>query len=134
MNHYFFSENGLQYYKDRTIDDLFGEKWKDAKGFEGYYLVSNKGRVKSLITNKILSQFSGGHNTKQVNLCIDGKREKWNVSNIVCFAFIGRPDFSKKECVCHLNKIAYDNRVKNLSIETRSNSTLLSYHNGNMVD
>lgn len=32
------------------------EIWKNIEGYEGYYQVSNKGNVRSLVTNKFLSQ------------------------------------------------------------------------------
>ncbi|MBX2925878.1 MAG: hypothetical protein KF746_27025 [Chitinophagaceae bacterium] len=33
-------------YKDRSLKDRKGEKWEDIPGLDGYYLVSNYGRVK----------------------------------------------------------------------------------------
>lgn len=37
--------------------ELPQEIWKDIKKYEGYYQISNYGRVKSLRTNKILKFF-----------------------------------------------------------------------------
>ena len=36
-----------------TIENLDGEIWKDIEGYEGYYQVSNMGRVYS-VKNKML--------------------------------------------------------------------------------
>ena len=54
------------------------ENWKDIKGYEGSYQVSDLGRVKSIKFNKekILTKtnLSGGYFVK-VSLCKDGKAE-----------------------------------------------------------
>ena len=35
-------------HKNLSLEDMDGEIWKDIEGFEGYYQISNFGRVKSL--------------------------------------------------------------------------------------
>lgn len=35
-------------YNNLSLEDLPGEIWKDIKGYEGYYQVSNMGRIKSV--------------------------------------------------------------------------------------
>ncbi len=35
-------------YQNLSLQDIEGEEWRDIEGFEGYYMVSNMGRVKSL--------------------------------------------------------------------------------------
>ena len=37
------------------------EIWKDVVGYEGYYQVSNMGRVKSLFTGNIMKTYIGNH-------------------------------------------------------------------------
>ncbi|MBK8736532.1 MAG: hypothetical protein IPL98_11805 [Saprospiraceae bacterium] len=51
----------LEYYKDVENVDFDGEIWKDIYGYEGSYQVSNKGRVKSFLSNKILKQWFCGN-------------------------------------------------------------------------
>jgi hypothetical protein len=113
---------------------LDGETWKDVYGYEGLYRVSNLGRIMSILkTPRILKQWSGGGNP-MVTLCADGIKHKIFVSNIVGGTFIGFPHRDKNECYNHLNKDKWDNRVVNLSIETKQNSVLLSYHEGVLKD
>ena len=114
-------------YKNTSMIDMKNEIWKDVKGYEGLYSVSTLGRVKSHITKRILKQTSVGNNDMQVTLCCDGIKKHIYVSQIVAFTYIGFPNKKFNECICHLNKIKTDNSLANLSIETRSTSTLLSY-------
>ena len=44
------------------------EIWKDITGYEGLYMVSNKGRVKSLTTGKIRAFFDNGRGYLSVSL------------------------------------------------------------------
>jgi len=38
----------LPTYKNQSLTNISGERWKDIPGLEGYYIVSNRGRVKRL--------------------------------------------------------------------------------------
>ena len=91
------------------------EVWKDVPGFEGYYLISNQGRVFSTRTEKILREKTYlGY--KKVNLCANGKRETWSVHRLVAIAFIPNPE--NKPTVNHINENKADNRVENLEWAT----------------
>lgn len=59
------------------------EVWKDIKGYEGYYQVSNLGRVKSLRNNTILkiNDVKGGYS--QVGLSINGKQKTKRIHRLV---------------------------------------------------
>ena len=96
------------------------EIWKDIKGYEGLYQVSNLGRVKSLerydsynrkVDEKILK-------TKEnlgyiyVNLHKNGIQKGYKVHRLVAEAFIPNPN--NKPCVDHINTIKDDNRADNL--------------------
>ena len=35
-------------YQNRSLEDMKGEKWEDIPGLDGYFLISNFGRVKRL--------------------------------------------------------------------------------------
>lgn len=121
-------------YKNLSLEDLPGEVWRDVVGYEGLYQVSNLGRVKSLLSNKILKQWFGGNNQLLVTLCADGEKHKQYVSNIVGVCFLGVPDRNRNEVFVHLNMIKTDNRVCNLGIETKRNERLLAYHLGVLKD
>lgn len=100
------------------------EIWKDIKGYEGLYQVSNKGRVKSLdrvvkngikynhIKQHVMKTRINGRGYIAVMLCKNGVRKMIAVHRLVAEAFIQNPD--NKPVVDHINTIRTDNRVENL--------------------
>lgn len=116
------------------------EEWRDVKGYEGLYLVSNKGRVRSVDKveysqawnsrsrkGKLHSlTISGRTGYAQLNLYKDGAAETRTVHRLVAQAFIPNPD-GKPE-VNHKNGIRTDNRVENLEWVTASENVRHSFH------
>lgn len=100
------------------------EIWKPVKGFEGFYEVSNKGRVKSLermivrqkgsclAKEKYLISFKDSRGYLLVALCKNGKAKHFPVHRLVATAFIDNPQ--NKPHVDHINTTTSDNRVENL--------------------
>lgn len=94
------------------------EIWKDIKGYEDKYQVSNLGRIKSLKDNKGKSReiFLKFANNKQgypfVNLYKDNKVKLYRVHRLVAEAFIPNPENLPQ--VNHINGKKTDNRVDNL--------------------
>lgn len=97
------------------------EIWKDVVGHEGFYQVSNIGRVKSLprtVNNKfyegkILS--TKNNNAKQyekTSLHNNGKTKYYKVHQLVARAFIPNPE-NKRE-VNHIDGNKHNNKVENL--------------------
>lgn len=94
------------------------EEWKDIKGYEGLYQISNRGRVKSLGNNKtrkekILSLKPGNNGYIRVYLC--RKREKTKpflVHRLVAQAFLPNPD--NLPVVNHKDENKLNNNVENL--------------------
>ena len=81
--------------KPSTEQDFLGEDWRDVKGYEGIYVVSNMGRVKSLkrlhINGGIMRQWQtmNGKGLLSVNLCdSNGKHHILGVARLVATAFI----------------------------------------------
>ena len=93
------------------------EEWRDIKGYEGKYMVSNLGRVKSLNYNntgkeEIMKGGDDGHGYLQVNLSKDGKVKNCRINRLVAQAFLENPQNLPE--VNHKNEDKTDNRVENL--------------------
>lgn len=91
------------------------EIWKDVKGYEGLYQVSNLGRVKSFRSKRskdgIMSL--GNKQGYSVILVPNGKSRKMLlVHRLVAIAFIPNPE--NKPDIDHINGNRRDNRVENL--------------------
>lgn len=120
-------------YKNLSLEDLPGEVWKDVVGYEGYYKVSNLGRVKSLPRellrgrncknpfkrgSKILKPLINGNGYYQVTLFGKNKSRIKYIHNMMLEAFVPNPN-GYKECD-HINTIKTDNRLENLRWADRS--------------
>lgn len=99
------------------------EIWKDIKGYEGLYQVSNMGRVRSSSPqnknpDKIKSQgFNKSSGYKFVLLSKGGKITSHLTHKLVMTAFCPPPDTSL--VIDHINNIRIDNRLTNLRWVTR---------------
>lgn len=109
------------------------EIWKDVVGYEGLYLVSNMGRVKSMHSRNthrahrsdgILSPLNTGTGYHKV-LLSNGTVKQAKVHRIVAAAFIDNPE--NKPQINHKNGIRTDNRVENLEWATNSENSKHSY-------
>ena len=89
------------------------EAWKDIKGYEAYYQISNNGRVWSKRRNRTLKLRTHKQGYKRIGLTKDGKVKCFLVHRLVAFAFIPNKDPSKNQ-INHINGIKDDNRVENL--------------------
>ena len=93
------------------------EEWKDIEGYEGLYMVSSLGRVKSLnyhrtSKERIMKLCKENHGYLHVMLCKNHKQKTLKVHRLVATAFIPNPD--NKPCIDHINTVKDDNRVENL--------------------
>jgi hypothetical protein len=110
------------------------EIWKDIKGYDGKYQVSNLGRVKSLkrwvnnksnggyfIKERILKQSKGVSNYLIVGLSKNTKSKSHYVHKLVAEAFLENKNNS---VIDHINNISTDNRLSNLQyISHRENTS-----------
>lgn len=112
------------------------EKWKEVKGYNGWYDVSNKGRIRSWRNNrwgrankpKFLGLHDDGHGYRICILSINGKGNKEKVHRLVAKAFISNP--KDKRVVNHKNGIKDDNRVENLEWVTKLENERHAARNG----
>lgn len=93
------------------------EEWRDIEGYEGKYMVSNMGKVKSLDYHrtgkeKILRPGKDRYGYLYVILWKNNKQKIFLVHRLVAYAFIDNPENKKQ--IDHINTIRYDNRVDNL--------------------
>ena len=114
---------------------MIEEIWKDIPGYDGYYQVSNLGRVKSLSRTYTKKNMNAVFNTKEcikkpvliknqvssnyyTSFSIDGVRQTFTIMKLVGLTFLG--ETKKGECYQHKNKNTLDNRVENIEIVTHT--------------
>lgn len=104
-----------------------GEIWKDIKGYEGLYQISDRGNVKSFKYGKErkLKPCKFGNGYLIINLSINGYYNSFNIHRLVCESFLPNPE--NKEQVNHKNGIKSDNRLDNLEWVTRSENAKHSF-------
>lgn len=100
------------------------EIWKPIKGYEGYYEVSNLGRVKAKqrvvcrgnirqpVRERILKAGGSALSYPTVQLFKNGESKRYTVHRLVAEAFIPNPDNLQE--VDHINSIRNDNHIENL--------------------
>ena len=115
------------------------EIWKDIQGFEGFYQVSNLGRVKSLSRMRrgkkgcevpMLEMIMKANRKKDTgrtkpyeeiklrkNESRDAKSKSFLVHRLVANAFI--KELENDEQVDHINGVHFDNRAENLRVMKR---------------
>lgn len=140
---------------NKLLKNLKGERWEEIPGNEGYYLISNHGRVKSLpryievfipskqrtisyyTKEKILTVRTG----KKWNTIVDelyyectvairmgGKESRYMIPRLVYNAFIAEIDFEKDRLmIMHKDGNNLNNYYKNLIAGHRSDVTQRSY-------
>lgn len=114
------------------------EKWKDVKGYEGLYQVSNLGRVKSLPKKlwngrgyytrkeKILKQLKSqsGNGYYFVQLYKNKKGKPTSVHKLVAIAFLNHEPNGYELVVDHIDNDKFNNKADNLQLITaRQNSS-----------
>lgn len=100
------------------------EYWKSVVGFEGFYEVSNYGKVRSIeryvkqsghlrfVPQKMKQETVNRSGYPVVTLCKDRKSRQYLIHRLVAEAFIPNPD--NKPFVDHINTNIKDYRVENL--------------------
>lgn len=90
------------------------EIWKDIEGYEGFYQVSNMGRVRSLKYNqeKILNGYKDSKGYLIVRLLKNKKSKDYKIHRLVATCFLSN-NFNRTE-IDHINCNRSDNRVENL--------------------
>lgn len=101
------------------------EEWRDVRGYEGYYQVSNLGRIKSLARfvlhkngrkvkrkERILKPSKMGDGYLSVCFRVCNNVNKQYIHRVVAKNFLKKPSYAN--CVNHINGVKHDNRLSNL--------------------
>lgn len=103
------------------------ERWKPVVGFEGYYEVSDQGRVRSLDRldaqgrdwpGRVMSLGKTRGDYLTVHLCLHAVRSNPRVNRLVAEAFLGPAPTPQHEAA-HLNGVRSDNHAGNLKWKTK---------------
>ena len=108
------------------------EEWKDIKGFEGIYQISNYGRVKSLGNSKnrkekILKQVINNDGYLHIGLHKNGKKKDYLIHRLVAQEFLPNP-YNYQE-VNHIDEDRKNNYVLNLEWCSRQYNINYGSHN-----
>lgn len=112
------------------------KEWKDVKGYEGFYQISNSGIVKSLggwcgtakRKEKIRSTSLTHDGYVKVRLIHQGKDKTMRVHRLVAEAFIPNPE--NKDTVNHIDGNKQNNIVSNLEWANRTEQMIHAYKLG----
>ena len=107
------------------------EEWRDIKGYENKYQISNYGNVKSLNyhrsgESKLMSPVLKKTGYYQINLYLNGKYESKMIHKLVAEAFLENSD--NLEVVNHIDGDKTNNHVSNLEWCTISQNTWHATH------
>ena len=119
------------------------EIWKDIRGYEGSYQVSDEGRVRSLprqafnghtwhlLKGRMLrqgSERSGQSYRKFVILCKNSVKDNRKVHHLVLETFVGSCPTNME--ACHYDGDAANNNLTNLRWDTKANNSKDSIRHG----
>ena len=112
------------------------EIWKDIRGYEGLYQISNLGRIKSLPKWRvkygygeiILKQSIGKKGYKVISLNKNKKRKQYKVHRLIAEAFIPNPE--NKPQINHIDGNKLNNDINNLEWCTQNENIQHAYNTG----
>lgn len=108
----------MEIYENLSIESLPNEEWRDIVGYEGFYQISNLGRVKRLVSHKckkerllaITKDLKDGY--CRVMLSKESQARRFLIHRLLAEHFIPNPE--NKPCIDHINGVRDDNRLENL--------------------
>ena len=112
------------------------EVWKDIEGYDGYYQVSNLGRIKSLPridsmnrpVNGSITVIKNSNKYYRCALYKNGKQKSYLIHRLVAIHFV--PNIYNKPDVNHKNGVKSDNTAENLEWVTKSENSKHAYDIG----
>ncbi len=121
------------------LNNMGQEVWKQVKDYEGYYEVSNLGRVKSCakrwsVGRKEETILKPAHRPGEydfVIFCVDKIKKQMTVHRLVALHFCDNPN--NYPVVNHLDSDIYNNKWDNLEWTTSSGNSIHGYEHGNRI-
>ena len=108
--------------------DLGFEVWKDIPGYEGLYQASTYGRIKSIITGKIMKPYVQIKGYLRINLL---NNKKFLVHRLVALTFLPKP-FLENLQINHRDENPANNSVENLEWCTNKYNCNYGSHANNL--
>ncbi|MGL6008541.1 MAG: NUMOD4 domain-containing protein [Culicoidibacterales bacterium] len=120
------------------------ERWVEIKGYEGYYEISNTGKVKSLVfqsnvhnkkykREKILKPKGKSYNPGlRVSLWKDGIQKDLLIARLVAFTFLNEDINNAKLTVNHKDGNRFNNNIENLELISLSDNIRHAFDTGLM--
>jgi len=108
------------------------ENWKDVKGYEGGYQVSDLGNVRSLdridsigrkMQGKMLGQSPEGRGYLKVSLYLNGKQSTKKVHQLVAGAFLNHTPCGMQVVIDHVDNNPLNNILENLQLISQRENT-----------
>jgi hypothetical protein len=110
-------------------EELRTEEWKPIEGYEGFYAVSNIGRIKSFkratAREKVLTLHADRNGHLYFIACVNGKTKHKSVHRCVAYAFNENPN--NLPVVNHKDGDYQNNRKENLEFCTQRKNILHRY-------
>ena len=97
------------------------EIWKDVKGYEGLYKISNYGEVWSVRKQGLLKKGKGGRGYYSVSLYKNKKQKSFTIHRLVANNFIENP--FEKPCINHIDENKKNNHYSNLEWVTHKENS-----------
>jgi len=113
------------------VDERQVEEWRPVVGYEGWYDVSNLGRVRRAkpgprtYAGRKLKGSQNQYGYIRVSLCKDGRKVYRSIHQLVVMAFLGPYPDGKQ--VNHIDGDKTNNRIDNLEYVTSSENSLHSF-------
>lgn len=135
------NNENISFWGFKEIPFIDGEEWRDVDGWNGCYLISNFGRVKSVrpITSKrskhggrklvrLVKPYKNPGGYLVAGMKVHSRRDPKHVHVLVAKAFIDNPE--NKRTVNHIDGNKLNNHVSNLEWATHGENHFHAYETG----
>lgn len=99
------------------------EKFIDIPGYEGYYKISNLGRVLGVRSNKIMKVCVNDNGYFTIGLKKDRYQTRKKVHQLLAISFLGHIPGGHNTVIDHINGNKQDNRIENIRLVSHRENT-----------